>query len=586
MGSWRLPTRLAMASLLVALGALCLGAWIGQLGWRQSLLDAASQTLGERLTRLDGRLRAHWAPPATSELQAEVHRFAETTGGWYSVVRADGAVLADTAGHDDPRSAPELQAALAGRPSLRIHAQSSTGARLLNYAQPVRDRDRVIGALRVTVASEPWEGSSPWLLWGLPLCSAVVALVAWGVTRGLYRPLAEHLAELGKGIQRFGDNLELQRALTSGVPECRELAESFDRMQRGVRQRLDQVLRENQEKDAVLASMVEGVIAVDKDERLISMNRAAARLLGTGLSDVQGRSLHEVVRNLELRRFVANSLVAKSPIEGDLLLRGPHERTLQAHGTALRDAQGRGIGAVIVLNDVSRLRQLENMRRDFAANVSHELKTPITSIKGFVETLLEGAKEDPEACERFLHIIQRQAERLDAIIEDLLSLSKIEQEAEAGEIEMQLGPLGPVLESARGDVHSKAQERGVRVECVCDPSVRCRMNGALLQQAVTNLLDNAIKYSEPEGEVRVVAEQTATATLVRVQDHGCGIPEEHLPRVFERFYRVDRARSRKLGGTGLGLAIVKHIAQAHRGHVSVESTPGRGSVFTLHLPRA
>jgi two-component system phosphate regulon sensor histidine kinase PhoR len=277
-------------------------------------------------------------------------------------------------------------------------------------------------------------------------------------------------------------------------------------------------------------------------------------------------------------------LVRDCPVDGDVVLRHANDRVLQVNGTSLRDAQGRSIGAVIVLNDVSRLRQLESMRRDFAANVSHELKTPITSIKGFVETLLDGALQDPHDAERFLRIVARQADRLNAIIEDLLSLSRVEKDAEAAEIALSMADLRPVLESALDDCKSKASLRGIRLAFDCAAEVVARINPPLLEQAVMNLLDNAVKYSEPGGDVHLLVQAAAGEVSIRVRDHGCGIAPEHLPRLFERFYRVDKARSRKQGGTGLGLAIVKHIVLAHRGRVTVESEPGAGSTFCIHLP--
>ncbi|HQU43849.1 MAG TPA: ATP-binding protein, partial [Pirellulales bacterium] len=244
------------------------------------------------------------------------------------------------------------------------------------------------------------------------------------------------------------------------------------------------------------------------------------------------------------------------------------------------------IGAVIVLNDVSRLRQLENLRRDFAANVSHELRTPITSIKGFVETLLDGALADRDDAERFLHIIARQADRLNAIIEDLLSLARIEKEAESGDISFTVGRIDQVLQGAVQDCAVRAAERKIDVLLDCAGDVSARMKPDLLEQAVINLLDNAIKYSEPGGRVWLSGYCDAGQAVIAVKDKGCGIAEEHHSRLFERFYRVDKARSRKMGGTGLGLAIVKHIALAHRGDVTVESAPGQGSTFFVRLPAA
>jgi two-component system phosphate regulon sensor histidine kinase PhoR len=272
-------------------------------------------------------------------------------------------------------------------------------------------------------------------------------------------------------------------------------------------------------------------------------------------------------------------------VEGDIVLRDTEgERFLQAHGTVLRGAQGQEIGALIVLNDVTRLRRLETLRRDFVANVSHELKTPITAIKGFVETLLDGAVDDPENAQRFLQIITRQADRLNAIIDDLLDLSRIEQEAEKGGIPLVRGALRPVLEAAVQACSLNAREKSLAMVLHCSGELAAQINAPLLEQAVVNLLTNAIKYSEPAGRIVVDACQFGDKVMVKVQDWGCGISPEHLPRLFERFYRVDKARSRKQGGTGLGLAIVKHIVQSHGGEVVVHSTPGQGSTFTLMLP--
>jgi two-component system phosphate regulon sensor histidine kinase PhoR len=293
-----------------------------------------------------------------------------------------------------------------------------------------------------------------------------------------------------------------------------------------------------------------------------------------------------VVRNADLSRFISRALTCREPIQADVILLGDRQRVMQAHGSALHDSEGRAIGAVVVLNDVTDFRRLEDIRRDFVANVSHELKTPITSIKGFVETLLDGASQNPVDSERFLRIIAKQADRLHAIIEDLLSLSKIEQQEDAEDIALEPVAIRGVLEAAVNVCQSAAQEHHISVKLNCDGDIKARINPMLLEQAIVNLLDNAIKYSEPRRDVCVSGETADGEVRIHVADRGSGIAEEHLPRIFERFYRVDRARSRKLGGTGLGLAIVKHIVQAHHGRVTIDSMLGIGSTFTIHLPKA
>jgi two-component system phosphate regulon sensor histidine kinase PhoR len=334
--------------------------------------------------------------------------------------------------------------------------------------------------------------------------------------------------------------------------------------------------------------MIEGVLAIDARQRLLGINHAAAELLGIDGDRVAGRPLQDVIRNPDLRQFALTAIDCRNPVEDDLVLHGLRDRTIRMRGTALRDASGDG-GAVIVLNDVTEMQRLERVRRDFVANVSHELKTPIASIKGFVETLLDGAMDDPGDARRFLGIVGRQADRLAAIIEDLLALSRIEQSEGTGNLPRDRVPVTGLLQAAVGDCLPRATDRGVALIVTCPDDLAWRVNGPLLEQAVINLVDNAIKYSEPGGMVRMVAgiEPSEGGELaIRVEDEGCGISAEHLPRLFERFYRVDKARSRGLGGTGLGLSIVKHIVQAHQGSVAVESEPGRGTCFTIRLPPA
>jgi two-component system phosphate regulon sensor histidine kinase PhoR len=239
---------------------------------------------------------------------------------------------------------------------------------------------------------------------------------------------------------------------------------------------------------------------------------------------------------------------------------------------------------VVVLHDITQLRRLENVRRDFVANVSHELKTPITSIKGFVEALLEGGLSDTDQVTYYLSIVEKHADRLNAIIDDLLTLSRLEEDADRRRISLEEGFIRPVLESAIELSCIKAGDKELRLQLDCEEEIQTRISAPLLEQAVVNLIDNAIKYSEPEATVTVAATQDTSGVAITVRDTGCGIAQEHLSRLFERFYVVDRGRSRKLGGTGLGLAIVKHIAQVHGGTIDVESKVGVGSVFTIHLP--
>ena len=363
------------------------------------------------------------------------------------------------------------------------------------------------------------------------------------------------------------------------------LSEAMNQMAAQLDDRIRTVVRQSNEQDAVLASMIEGVLAIDNNERILRINQSAADLFNLEPEAAVGRRIQEVVRKPDLQNFIAQSLKSQRRIEADITLDiHGNELFLQAHGTPLRDSAGQDIGALVVLNDMTRLQRLENIRRDFVANVSHELKTPITAIKGSVETLLGGAVEDEQNAQRFLEIIARQSDRLNAIIEDLLALSRIEQGEEQEGLVRTKTQLRSVFLNTLQACQLKAQEKQVVLEMDCPDDIEIMINAPLLEQALVNLIDNAIKYSSQNDRVLFTAEQTDASVVIKVRDWGSGISQEHLPRLFERFYRVDKARSRKLGGTGLGLAIVKHIVQSHNGHISVESSLGQGSTFTIQLP--
>jgi two-component system phosphate regulon sensor histidine kinase PhoR len=424
-----------------------------------------------------------------------------------------------------------------------------------------------------------------WLLAGALLAGLAALLAAGVLARRVRREIGRISTAVGAMVVDPSPGDPARHVPPLAIRELDQLGARINALADDREARLSEALARLNEREAVLTSMVEGVLAVDTRHRILNVNPAAARIFGISSAAALDRDLLEVVRNTDLRNFIGEALNSRETVEGDVVIFDPGERFLRAHGSPLRDAQGKIIGAVIVLDDVSALRRLENVRRDFVANVSHELKTPVTSIKGFVETLQGGALQHPEDAERFLAIIARQADRLNAIIEDLLNLSRIERDAEAGDIALEEGCLKPVLQAAIQVCEVQAQAKAVRVELDCEPGLSAPIAAPLLEQALVNLIDNAVKYSPAAGRVRVEARQTPEETVLRVQDWGVGIEEKHQPRLFERFYRVDKARSRKLGGTGLGLAIVKHIAQAHGGQVTVESAVGRGSTFSLHLPK-
>lgn len=581
-------SQISLALLFIAVLSVLAITWIASQSWRHFYLEELAADLETRVRLISIPVRDMLEQGRTDELQAlsqELGRLAETH---LTVVLADGRVAGDS--QRDPGSMgnygdlPEIRAALAGEVGKNRRDTSPQSPDMLYVAVPVRQQGKIGAVVRAGVPVGLLAQTLTAVYLKVALGGLGIILLAAGLSLILSRRLTLPLEELRRGAERFarGDlGLKLPR------PELKELVglgETLNHMASQLDERIGTILRQRQEQEAVLTSMVEGVIAVDSRSRVISLNRAASKLLGLDPEFVIQRRIVEVVENPDLQWFITRSLAASGPVEGEITLQGEKPRFLQAHGTTLKDPHGKAFGVLIVVHDVTRLRQLENARRDFVANVSHELKTPITSIKGFVETLLEGgAIADPDHAEEFLRIIGRQADRLGAIIEDLLSLSRIEQEAEQGKIHLVGARIKGILKAAMQVCSTRAEEKHITVGLSCPEDLRARVNGPLLEQALVNLIDNAVKYSGPESSVQLEAGQHDGQVVIKVTDQGAGISQEHLPRLFERFYRVDAGRSRKMGGTGLGLAIVKHIAQAHGGRVDVVSTPGQGSTFSIYL---
>jgi len=517
--------------------------------------------------------------------------FGRAAGARITVVLASGVVIADT--DQDPRrmenhsDRPEITRALRGGVGRVVRFSDTEKKNMMYVAVPWEMNGAVAGAVRASVplvsVEESLHGMYVRIFIGGVIVTLLAALVSFAISRRISRPLND----LREGVERFGREGLSYRLPVSHLEEVGSLAEVMNDLAGRLDERIRTEVRQLNEQDAVFSSMVEGIIVIDDAERVTRLNQSAARFLGVEPDAVLGKSIQEVVRSPYLQEFVKKTLAATDPVEADIMLRnGKGELFLQAHGAMLRDAEGTRIGAVIVLNDVTRLQRLEGVRRDFVANVSHELKTPITSIKGFIETLRDGAIRRPAEAEKFLEIVAKQADRMNSIIEDLLLLSRVEQDTREAKVVLERAPVKGVILEAVQVCEPKAHARDIRITVNCPDGLIARINPALLEQAIINLVDNAIKYSEPGRPVDVGAEERGAEVIISVRDKGSGIEPEHLPRIFERFYRIDKARSRKLGGTGLGLSIVKHIVQAHEGTVDVESTPGAGSTFSIHLPRS
>ncbi len=328
-------------------------------------------------------------------------------------------------------------------------------------------------------------------------------------------------------------------------------------------------------------SMLEGLLLLDRSRKIYLANRAFKSLFGVK-TELRGKTVVEALRLHELDELLQRAETEKQVLDYEIKLPGLSERWLQVNAAAITNAAGERDGTILVFHDLTRLKQLERQREEFVANVSHELRTPLSLIKGYVETLLDGARDNPEVAERFLKIIERNANRLDLLIQDLLAISALESGRMT--LELQAVDLHALAEKVFSHLHTKAENKTVQLVNEL-PELTVNADANRLDQVLANLVDNAIKYGRADGRLVVGGNKLADGALeIFVRDDGPGIPAEALPRVFERFYRVDKARSRDQGGTGLGLAIVKHIVHAHGGEVRVASELGQGATFFFTLP--
>jgi two-component system phosphate regulon sensor histidine kinase PhoR len=587
----RLIWQLYPSQLLIALAALLAFTWYGTSSIRSFQLSETAAGLEARAHLVAGSVLGYLGHDDLKGLEAFFREAGKKSATRLTVITLDGKILADS--DEDParmenhNDRPEIIAALSGKvvPSLRF--SQTLQQNLMYVAIPLEDQGKSRGVLRaaipVTAIDKALSAIYQKIIWGCVVAAVIAALVAWFIARRISRPLEQ----MKLGAERFARGDFAGRIREEGAEEVAGLARALNAMATQLDGRIQTIVSQHSQLQAVFSSMVEGVITVDTDERILEVNQSGAQLLNVDPEKIRGKSILLAVRNTHLQNFVKNALASASPMEGEFSSRmgaEGQEKYFYAHGARLQDSQGHITGALIVINDVTNLRRLESMRRDFVANVSHELKTPITSIEGFAETLLDGALDEPEDARRFVEIIGKQASRLHAIVEDLLALSRVEQEAKREEIVLQEHPIADVLQSAIQICSPRAEEENMAISLACAPTITAGINPALFEQAVVNLLDNAVKYSGKGSAIKVEAEKKEGVVLIRVCDNGVGIASQDISRIFERFYRVDKARSAKLGGTGLGLSIVKHIVQAHHGHVSVESSPGKGSIFTIHLP--
>ncbi|QQO07878.1 sensor histidine kinase [Breznakiella homolactica] len=514
-----------------------------------------------------------------------------------TIIAPDGKVLADTRGSpnslENHRHRPEVDAALRGE-ALTIRRRSrSLGKAQIYAALPVYDSagDSVQGVFRLSVTIPSfWARVAPGALPFLPaalILSAIAVLGVWGFARSLSAPVSR-LSDLAAAAGRDRPEPEtLPLPAVTDVREFNELDGTLRSMAAELSRRIDRAESQSRRLEAILGGMNEAVFALDTELKILLVNPAARRLFA--IPDTPGsRSLLEVTRSSALeesaRRALARGLPSEEATEPELAIPGDGgTRYFRVYAAPLSGPEGALEGLVMVLSDVTRLRRLERVRKDFVANVSHELRTPIQLVKGFSENLLDTDFSDTEQTRRFLKIIHRNARRMEDLTGDLLLLMNLEAGDGPG-LELEETPLKELLAEAAGMARAAADKKDITITLSCDEELNAKVNPSFLIQGVFNLLDNAIKYSPAGTAVELRAFAKDSEAVIEVADQGPGIAPEHLDRIFERFYRVDKSRSRKAGGTGLGLSIVRHIALLHHGSVEAESHAGEGSVFRIRIP--
>ncbi len=543
--------------------------------------------------------RLSTSPPTPSDLQARVHELSARAAVRVTLIRADGTVMADSAVADvdlptleNHKSRPEVQQAFSTGKGQDVRQSHTTGERTMYRATLVRQPDqKAVIVVRVGLPMAFVDREISELKQRLLLAFGVALLITMVGSVWLGRSISRPLLEITSAAQQLSSNDQAVHIRTTAQDEVGFLAATLNQLTDQLHTKIEELSEDRAQLLAVLTSMVEGVMVLDSRGHVLQINPALERIFGISRVEARGRPYAELFRHQQLNDLITTMLRTGTHRQDEIVL-PLTGRCLQIEASPAGGQRDNEACAVLVFHDITELRHLEKIRKDFVANVSHELRTPLTSIKGYVEALLDGAKNDPDASAKFLDIILKQSDRLNLIITDLLELSKIE----SGRVSLkkELFDLRTVVERTSAIMKPLADKNRHRLVMAIDPSLPpLEGDESRLVQVLTNLLDNAIKYTPPGGTITVSAamarsvgnaEPRTNAVEICIADTGIGIPEQDRPRVFERFYRVDKARSRELGGTGLGLAIVKHLVEGHGGQVWVEANQPHGSRFVVRLP--
>ncbi len=567
----------SMFLLWIGLSVLASGlfvTWLLESSYRESLMNRAAKEGALAASSLEEKLSG-------DAVQSVAEQLGRTLDARVMVMGGDGKLRGDSEG--DPADAnrfvedPEVRRVLRSSPEQPV---SYIREGRIHVVAPVARGGSEAGALLIVYDPEKEKTSLRHvgysLVGGLAVAYVLAAFAASRLAKRLTLPLGE-IAQVAVDIAQKQFH---RRVKVRGRDEIARLGEAINRMAKSLQNQMDALRQSERRLASVIDTMDSGLLLVDADGKVNLANRAFENMIGVQARKIVGKPYTQLTYPYELATLIDKCRETGGRIREELQVYYPEERILSAHFAPMEGERGT-VGLVGVFHDITAIRRLEKMRSEFVANVSHELKTPITSLRGFAETLLDGAMNDPETCREFLRIIHDESLRLQRLVSDILDLSRIESKLQ---LKWEKVPVGEIIESATKTVEEQMRKRELTLNVVLPESFTVLVDKDRFRQILLNLLTNAMAYTPEGGKVTVEARREAERWWIRVADTGIGIPEEDLPRIFERFYRVDKARSRESGGTGLGLAIVKHLVEVHRGEIRVKSRVGEGTEFKLIFP--
>ncbi|ALQ17477.1 PAS domain-containing sensor histidine kinase [Listeria monocytogenes] len=522
-------------------------------------------------------------------IQKSLDPLGEDIDARITVIDSEGDVVADTKKDpeklDNHMNRPEVTDILKKGESvgISIRESDSLGYSMLYVAVPVKHQGKTDGVLRISISLESVDAAVA-KLWGnlaliFGIALVIIAAISVFIARKITRPVRE-IIEVSTDLANHKYDSRIHGKISG---ELQDLSISVNTLAESLETQMFEIKQNEQRLNAIVQNLVSGVMLINVDKQVIMTNRTMYQILGE--TEITGKPFYEVIKSFALSQLIEGTFETKTIQQKEIILYFPREMILDASVSPILGENGEITGIILLLHDITQIRHLENVRSEFVTNVSHELKTPVTALKGFAETLLDGAMYDEVLLKKFLTIIKEESDRLHRLIMDILALSRIEQNPVAENVE--LVDVDEVIEQSARTIFEMATEKNIRVTIPekTSGSVMIETDRDKLQQIIINLLSNAINYTPVDGKVEVKLIEQEAEVIIEVTDNGIGIPAKDIDRVFERFYRVDKARSRHSGGTGLGLSIVKHLVENCGGRIEVESQEEVGSTFRVTLPK-